>query len=596
MQLEHLDTEVQEYLKCKYNPLYYIEKYVKIPTQGGPKLISEAGLWTKTNKYKLAVKAAWKFRKVILLFPRQTGKTTLNTALASHTLNFYEGIQAGFVSIDKNRVMDFIRRLQFIYDELPIYLKTPQKRSMSDRVTYFKLLNKSQLHTSGVSGNVSEGEVFRGLSLSSLIIDESAFLNMNDLLTSVGPAYSKASSEAIEAGKPSSFILTTTPNGINDGGFYKIMTNATPVDELISDPSDPLCSTLKSDDECRGILNQDGRNGYVLVKLNWNEVFDNEWYREQTQILNFDKRRIAQEIDLVFLGSNTSVLSDDVIAKMKPVSKYTEKQLFNKIKIHFFEDLEPEHVYTIGVDVAASSEDSPTADFSTLVIWDATMNRQVAELKVREPVLKNFGYAIMNLIKFLIKVVNIPEWNIKLVVERNSFGLGLIEHMLYDEENGDLMARVMYKSKTRSEFVYGVQVTAANRPLIMNSLLQLVNETPENIIGPELIKELQVLEQKSNGRIEAARGFHDDVVFAAAHAVHARKELIKRGELEGRSDENYGPKISLNQILSVVSNHDSENDNSAEVKIIEHHQNNNLNNYKRNKQLEIEKTVLNVLL
>ena len=145
----------------------------------------------------------------------------------------------------------------------------------------------------------------------------------------------------------------------------------------------------------------------------------------------------------------------------------------------------------------------------------------------------------------MIKEANIPEWNIKLVVERNSFGLGLIEHLIYDEEYGDLMTRVLFKSKKGSDFVYGVQVTAANRPLIVNSLLQIVNETPEAVVGPETIKELQVLEQKSNGRIEAARGFHDDLVFATAHAVHARKELIKRGELEGREGENYGPKVSL---------------------------------------------------
>jgi hypothetical protein len=334
------------------------------------------------------------------------------------------------------------------------------------------LQNGSQLHTSGVSGNISESEVFRGLSLSTLIIDEAAFLNMDELLTSVGPAYSRASSEALAAGKPSSLILTTTPNGINDGGFYKIMVNSTPIEELITDPSDPLCDKLKPEDECWRIINQEGRNGYVLVKLNWQEVFDEEWYQEQCRLLNFDKRRIAQEIELVFLGSSTSVLSDEVIAKMKPAKKWTEKVLFNNIKIKFFDDLDPEHVYVIGVDVAASSADSPQADYSALIIWDATLNKQVAELKVREPVLRNYGFAIIELIKFMIKIINIPEWNIKLVIERNSFGLGLIEHLLYDEENGDLLSRILFKSKKGNDFVYGVQVTAANRPLIINSLLQ----------------------------------------------------------------------------------------------------------------------------
>jgi hypothetical protein len=97
---------------------------------------------------------------------------------------------------------------------------------------------------------------------------------MDELLTSVGPAYSRASSEALAAGKPSSLILTTTPNGINDGGFYKIMVNATPVEELITDSENSLCDKLKPDDECWKIINQEGRNGYVLVKLHWQEVFN----------------------------------------------------------------------------------------------------------------------------------------------------------------------------------------------------------------------------------------------------------------------------------------------------------------------------------
>ena len=286
--LNENSEEALERLKCKVNPLYYMEKYVKIPTQGGPVLISKAGLWTKTNKYKLAVKTAWKFRKVILLFPRQTGKSTLNAAIMSHILNFYEGIQSGYVTLDKRRSVDFIRRLQFIYDHLPRFLKTPQKRSLSDRVTYFKLLNNSFLDTSGVSGNISENEVFRGMSLSSVIIDEAAFMNLEELMSSVGFAYSKASREAIEAGKPSVMILTSTPNGVNDGGFYKMVCNATPVEELIVDPKDPLCDKLKPEEECWDILNRNDKNGYVLIKLNWREIYDENWYNEQRKLLNFN--------------------------------------------------------------------------------------------------------------------------------------------------------------------------------------------------------------------------------------------------------------------------------------------------------------------
>ncbi len=554
--MTNVAPEVIEYLKCKKNPLYFIEKYVKIPTQGGPKLISEAGLWHKTNKYRLAIKCTWKFHKLILLFPRQTGKTTFLTSMDLHTLNFYEGIQAGFISLDKGRVTDYIRRLQYIYDQLPVFLKAPQKRSLSDRVTYFKLENKSQLHTSSVSGNIDPGNVMRGLSLSTIFIDEAAFLPLDQLLTAVGPAYSKASIEAKDAGKPYSFILTTTPNGINDGGFYNLMINATPVNELLVNPEDPLCDELLPDDQCKEILEQPGRNGYVFIKLNWNEVYDDAWYEEQRRTLNFNKRRISQEVDLVFLGSSTSIFSDDIIMKIQPAKKVWNKNLFNNYNIHFLtETFDPDHVYVIGVDVAASSEDSVNADYSSIVLWDATDDIQVAEMKARIPVLKYFSYSIKELVRFLIEVVNIPEENLILGIERNSFGLGVIENLIYDEDLGDLFERILYKTEIRSELVHGVQVTAANRPLIVNTLVQKVNENPNIIKGEMLANELRGLEQKSNGRIEAARGLHDDVFFAAAHAVNIRKELIKQGRLEGKN-ENYGIKINLDNILNNVLVHE----------------------------------------
>lgn len=551
-----------EYMKCKLNPLYFIEKYIKIPTAGGAQPIASEDLWYKTNKYRLWIKSLYKFKKVISLFPRQTGKTTLALALDLWYANFY-GLKIGFVTIDKARALDAISRIRFMHDHLPIWLKTPAEKSTSTRLLYFKLENGAHIRTAYVSSTTPPESIFRGLSLPVLSLDELAFVPHADLmLGSIGPAYSKASREAEEAGMPHGIQIFSTPNGAQ-GLFYDMYMNGTPVEELLVDPTDNKCDQFLPDDELHKIVNQPGRNGYVIIKLNWREVYDETWYEEQKRTLNFDRRKIAQEIDLVFLGSSNSVFDDEIFIKLKPASSYYTKSLFNNAQLKILEDLDPNDFYVIGVDTAASSSDN--ADYSAISIWNATHNKQVGELKKRIPVLKHYAKVIKEIVLFMINDLLIDEDRIRLAIERNSYGLGVIEELIYDEEYGDLFTRIIYYSEVKKEMVPGLHTSPSTRPILINNLIQTVNETPESIRGPETINELRTLEQKANGRIEAARGFHDDLVMATAFAITVRKRLIKEGVLE-TSDTPIAP-VKLDSILTrtIVQNETSEEEIETQI-------------------------------
>ena len=67
----------------------------------------------------------------------------------------------------------------------------------------------------------------------------------------------------------------------------------------------------------------------------------------------------------------------------------------------------------------------------------------------------------------------------------------------------------------------GIAVTKSNRTQILDGLA--VEVETENVLFPAGIysEELCALEEKSNGRVEAAKGFHDDSCFSLAHSIKA---------------------------------------------------------------------------
>jgi hypothetical protein len=78
---------------------------------------------------------------------------------------------------------------------------------------------------------------------------------------------------------------------------------------------------------------------------------------------------------------------------------------------------------------------------------------------------------------------------------------------------------------------------AGKRDQMFNYLMDVVNGNPEYLQGVGLIEEVRNLCQKTNGRIEASRGQHDDLVMAYVFTLYVRHHHIKDGILivEGNS-------------------------------------------------------------
>jgi len=117
--------------------------------------------------------------------------------------------------------------------------------------------------------------------------------------------------------------------------------------------------------------------------------------------------------------------------------------------------------------------------------------------------------------------------NALLLIERNSYGLNLLQSLMKDplieprmyRETRERIAEKTQKDgftikKKSKNIIYGIDTTANTRKLMFDLLITIVNEEYDSIICPELYDDINHLEKKKNGKIEAAEGFHDDCLMA----------------------------------------------------------------------------------
>ncbi len=69
----------------------------------------------------------------------------------------------------------------------------------------------------------------------------------------------------------------------------------------------------------------------------------------------------------------------------------------------------------------------------------------------------------------------------------------------------------------------GLTNTIKTRPLMIDALYSYITQYPESIKSERLALELTGLVSKSNGKIEADRGCHDDLALATACCFYVRK-------------------------------------------------------------------------
>ena len=319
------EEQVQEYIKCSKDPIYFIETYCKIVSL-------DHGLidFKLYECQKEKVKIIHENRKVILMEGRQQGKTTTSAAYILWYTLFQNNKTVAILANKATAAREVLSRYQLMYESLPQWL---QQGVTTWNKGDIELENGSKVFTAATSASG-----IRGKSVNMLYVDEAAIIPNNvaeDFFTSVYPT--------ISAGETTKILLSSTPLGYNH--FWKFWNDA-----------------------------ETKANDFVPLFIPYNRIpgRDEKWAEEQKRQLG--ELKFNQEVLCKFLGSALTLINPDTIGRLS-ASKY----VYSKDGLDVIEEPIKGHTYVMICDTAKGVG----GDYSAFTIIDVTESpyKQIAKYR-----------------------------------------------------------------------------------------------------------------------------------------------------------------------------------------------------------------------
>lgn len=258
---QYTDHQLKELAKCSVDSAYFIENYVRIqhPVRGA----------IPFNLYpfqQTIVKGLTKYKDVVLLISRQSGKTQTISSYILWYAMFNPDKTILIVANKLNQAIEIMDRIRYSYSELPDWLRDSTPDYNKSTITFS--------NGSRIVCRATTPDAGRGLSISLLYIDEFAFIrpNMQEAFwTSIQPTLSTGGR----------CIITSTPNTDSDI-FAQVYKNAeNTIDE-------------------QGNTTDVGFNGFKAYKFTWKDhpERDEEWAKKERAKLA-DEGRFLREHECI---------------------------------------------------------------------------------------------------------------------------------------------------------------------------------------------------------------------------------------------------------------------------------------------------------
>jgi len=312
--VEFTKDQIVEFQKCKEDPIYFMEKWMKIVS------LDEGLIEFKLYPFqKKIVDTIHTSRFTICKLPRQSGKSTTTVAYLMHYAMFNPNSNIAILANKSSTARDILGRLQLAYENLPKWM---QQGVINWNKGNIELENKSTIVAAATSSSA-----IRGGSYNIIFLDEFAFVPTN-----IAEMFFSSVYPTITSGKTTKVIIVSTPYGMNQ--FYKLWVDA-----------------------------EKKRNDYIPIEVHWSEVpgRDDAW-KEMT-IRNTSPEQFAQEFECEFLGSVNTLISP---AKIKSAIYFDP--IVSKGGADQFEEPIKGHTYVITVDVARGVD----KDYSAFIVFDVT--------------------------------------------------------------------------------------------------------------------------------------------------------------------------------------------------------------------------------
>jgi hypothetical protein len=451
--------QVTEIVKCGKDPVYFLNKYVKIqhPTRG---LIS-----FKTYKFQdECLKDFVDHRFNIILKSRQLGISTLTAAYAVWMAIFYKDKSVLVIATKLAVAQNFIKKVKVAIKNLPSWLVLPQIVSNNKQSLEFS--NGSQIKAVPTSDDAGRSEA-----LSLLIVDEAAFVrNFDELWMGLYPTISTGGRS----------IVLSTPNGV--GGQYH---------ELY----------MKADE---------GENEFNPIKLPWwvHPEHDEEWFENESK--NFSRKQVAQEFLCDFAASGDTFLTIDDIEYIRAGVKNPLEKWGPDMGVWVWKYALSEHHYIISADVARGD----AADYSAFHVIDTMESEIVAEYKGKLP---------PDQFALLLNEAGMRYNKALLCPENNTYGYAVVMKLqelgypnLYFKSSKDRYAS-MYSGESNLHKI-GFTTSGQSRNQILTKLEEVIRNRQLKIPSSRLYEELKTFIWKG-AKAQAQKGKNDDLVMSVAIGV-----------------------------------------------------------------------------
>ena len=466
--------QVQEFIKCKKDPIYFARNYIKIVSLDEG--LVHFKMWDFQEEL---IKNFHENRFNICKMPRQTGKSTTCVAYLLHYIVFNDSVNVGILANKAATARELLGRLQTAYENLPKWM---QQGILSWNKGSMELENGSKILAASTSASA-----VRGMSFNIIFLDEFAFVPNH-----IAEAFFSSVYPTITSGKSTKVIMVSTPCGMNH--FYRYWHDA-----------------------------QRGKNEYTATEVHWSEVpgRDEAW-KEQT-IKNTSEQQFKVEFECEFLGSVDTLIS---VTKLRNL--VFEDPIVNNYKgMLVYEHPIKGNDYIITVDTARGIDH----DSSAFIVFDITTYPYKTVARFKNAEIKPMLFP--NIIHDTARAYN----EAYVLVEINDIGEQVASIMQYDLEyenmlmcamrgrNGQQVGSGFSGSKTQM----GVRMTQAVKKLGCSNLKTLMEDDKIVTNDYDIIAELTTFVQKKQSW-EAEDGCHDDlamclVIFAWLVAQDYFKEM-----------------------------------------------------------------------
>jgi hypothetical protein len=496
---EYTEKEMSDIKRCATDILYFAENFATVMTDNGLQRI-------KLRDYQKAMLLSFVDNRFsICLASRQVGKTICSAIFIAWYLLFNFDKNALILSNKGGTTKEILDKAKAIIENLPFFLKPG---ILKNDVMNMKFDNGCR-----IVGQSTTGKAGIGFTIHLLFLDEFAHIHHSFINSFYENVYPTLSSSRV-----SRIIITSTPNGYNK--FFEIY-----------DAAD------------RGV------NEFAPFRVDWWQVpgRDEKWKEQEVKNLGSEEA-FNRQYGNQFMASSNLLLSGASIKKLKTGQKKFEHVDFEeleKISIDTSRCLfvSPEYenedfkdrtrYWVFCVDLA----EGIGGDYSVINIFEILPMAKKDFNRVLTPSSVNDFFAIKQAIVFRSNEHSIEEIskvlytfcvdifyqeNVKIVIEYNTYGSTVINHMatIFPQRN-EFDEEMVVKFKHRHDAAntkFGLKIKKDNKPIFCQNLKKYVEQNKMIITDEITIKELSSFGRTPTGTYVGQMG-HDDHVMTCVSAT-----------------------------------------------------------------------------